>query len=187
MKSIAKKSLSLSILLFCLSSFTAYSNKLSYDSTSCLELVGKIINANEGIDGSCKIELICNNEVIDTLLLKEGKKKFKFVLSKNKYYAIRVSKKGYISRLLSVDTKLFNEIEGIYKFEFDMELIDERFASRLNSDALDFPVAIIYFDNEEDCFNYSREYTSALKRELYSGNKSHKNSDHTSLPTLTSL
>jgi len=143
------------------------------DSTLCLEIEGKILNANDGEDGECKVELIWNNTVLDSQLLKEGKKKFKFVLSKNEYYAIRISKKGFITRLIGVNTKMLLETEGIYKFNFNTELIGEKFAAKLNEDALDFPIAVIYFNNEEDSFDYAKEYTMAIKRQLYSGNRTY--------------
>ena len=61
------------------------------DSASCLEVEGKITNAPAGEDGICKVELINANKVISSVILKEGKKKFKFLLGKNVSYTIRIS------------------------------------------------------------------------------------------------
>jgi hypothetical protein len=155
-------------------------HKLKYDSLSCLQIEGKILNAEDGMDGECKVELIQFNEVVDSVILKEGKKKFKFVLSKNSYYAIRVSKKGYISKLVSVNTEIVTQSEEIYKFTFETNLIKEAALKRLNRDVVDFPVAIIHFDYENDCFSYNKEYTVAIKKELRQSNTSYSRTSDTS-------
>jgi len=141
-------------------------NRLKYDSLSCLKLEGKILNADETQD-ECIIELIGQNEEIDTLVLKDGKLKFRFVLNKNNYYAIRISKPGYLSKLICVNTEMIHEMNGVYAFEFETRLIKEIALKKLNKDILDFPVAIIYFDYEMECFSYSKEYSSSIKREMY--------------------
>jgi hypothetical protein len=141
-------------------------HKVKYDSLSCLLIEGRVSSDNED-EGEFVIELITSDGMIDSLLLKEGKKKFKFVLSKDAYYALRISKKGYISKFISVNTEIDIEPEGIYKFNFEISLLREEALTRLNDDAIDFPVAIVHFDYENDCFAYNKEYTNNLKKELY--------------------
>lgn len=145
----------------------AKNQRLKYDSLSCLQLEGLITNANEGQDGECTIELIALDESISTVVLKEGKKKFKFVLNKNSHYAIRVSKKGYISKLVSVNTEILSETAGIHVFEFETSLVKEAAMSKLNKDILDFPVAIIHYDYEMETFSYNKEYSAYIKKELH--------------------
>jgi hypothetical protein len=136
------------------------------DTNLCLEIDGKILNADEGSDGQCTIELIHSNIVIASTVLKDGKKKFKFILKKNTNYMIRISKEGYISRLVSVDTKLDEGDTDFYSFAFETKLLKEVASQRLNKDLLDFPIALIYFDAKKDCFDYNREYTSKIKKDL---------------------
>lgn len=167
-----KNSILTSAIILCLSLFAVKSqantfNKGKYDSLSCLQIEGKVLNADEGEDGTCIVELITLNNGIDSICLKEGRKKFKFILEKNSYYAIRVSKKGYISKLVSVNTEILTEVEGIHRFVFETTLIKEAALKRLNKDAVDFPVAIIHFDYEMDGFSYNKEYTNSMKRELH--------------------
>lgn len=165
-----------SAILFCLFFLpaglkSANQNKLKHDSLCCLQIEGIVTNAGDGIDGECKIELIGLNDYSDSLILREGKRKFKFVLNKNSYYAIRISKKGYISKLVSVNTEMLVENGDLHVFEFETSLIREEALERLNKDMLDFPVAIIHFDYEADRFSYNKEYSAFIKRELYNNVK----------------
>lgn len=148
----------------------SHGRRLKFDSTSCLLIEGKILNADQGNEEVCVVELILNNTTIDSVLLKEGKEKFKFVLSKDKSYAIRISKRGFVSKLLSIDTRMLNEEEVIFRFEFATKLIKAEFAKKLNQDALDWPVALINFDSKHKCFSYDRRYTTQMKRNLYASN-----------------
>jgi hypothetical protein len=154
-------------LLFTSSIKSTGGHKVKYDSLSCLLIEGKILNSEEGMDGECKIELIRYNEVTDSIILKEGKSKFKFVLEKNAYYAIRISKKGYISKLVSINTEIVTESQDIHRFLFETNLIEEAALKILNRDVIDFPVAIIHFDYENDCFAYNKQYTASIKKELH--------------------
>ncbi|WP_317898316.1 hypothetical protein [Aurantibacillus circumpalustris] len=143
------------------------SYKLKFDSLSCLLIEGKIMNAYEGTDGVCMIELISANEVLESIMLKEGKDKFKFALNKNMFYSIRVSKTGFATKLISVNTEMLTGPEGVHVFKFETSLIKDKIAAKLNQDILDFPVTIIHFDYEKDCFVHNAVYTSYIKKELY--------------------
>ena len=141
--------------------------KIKFDSLSCLQLEGKIVNAEEGYDGECLVELISENEVKEFISLKEGKNKFKFVLSKNTFYSVRVSKKGFATKLISVNTEMLTELEGVHVFKFETRLMSEKVAAKLNQDILDFPVTIIQFDYEKESFTHNSTYTAYIKKELY--------------------
>lgn len=142
-------------------------HKLKYDSLSCLQIEGRVLNADDG-EGVCIIELIDEtNTVTDSLILKEGKSKFAFVLQKDSYYSIRISKNGFISKLVAINTEVLIAQEGVHRFNFETRLLSNVVAKRLNEDVLDFPVAIIHFDYENNCFDYNKEYTENIKKELY--------------------
>lgn len=136
------------------------------DTNSCLEIEGKILNANEGLDGTCTVELVCANVIVESVVLKNGKRKFSFILKKNLAYSIRLTKKGCISRLINVDTRISNEYDDLYKFSFETKLIESTGSEKLNKEFLDVPIAIIYFDPKKECFDYNKEYTSRIKKEL---------------------
>ena len=145
------------------------SYKIKFDSLSCLLLEGRIMNASDGIDGVCLIELVSANEVLESITLKEGKNKFKFALNKNTFYSVRVSKVGFATKLISVNTEMLVESEGVHIFKFETSLMKDKIAAKLNQDILDFPVTIIHFDYEMDCFTHSTAYTAYIKKELYKG------------------
>ena len=163
-------------MLICLSLFTLVASasqkgRGKVDSLSCLKIEGKISNADEA-ETACTIELIGLNDQIDTVYLKEGKTKFKFTLNKDSYYAIRISKPGYLSKLICVNTEILTEVNGVYKFEFETSLLKEVVVKNLNTDVLDFPVAIVYFDYEKECFSYNKEYSAFIKKELHTKKQS---------------
>lgn len=183
--SILKSCLFSLAFLFAVSSASAKGGRLKYDSLSCLLIEGKVLDLEE-TEGGCVIELIdANNEVVDSLVLRDGKSKFGFVLHKNTYYAIRISKEGYISKLISVDTEILTEQDGIHRFNFQTRLMSNVLSKRLNQDVIDFPVAIIHFDYENNCFDYDKEYTNNIKRELYTNVTTR--SEHRTSPILGSV
>jgi len=153
--------------LFLLNINAAGSSRIEFDSLSCLQIEGTVLNVEEGIESECTVELVSDNEVQKTLVLKEGKHKFKFVLSKNTFYGIRITKKGFASKLISVNTEMLTENDGIHIFKFETTLMNEAVAGKLNQDIIDFPVTIIQYDYEADSFVHNAEYTAYIKKELY--------------------
>jgi hypothetical protein len=152
---------------FLISCFKALSEtSADPDTNACLEINGKITNAAEGSEAICLIELFNANTLVSWANLKEGKKTFKFNLKKNAVYTIRISKRGYISRLVGIDTKLAADKEDLYSFSFETKLIKTSELEKLNKEFLDFPIALIYFDPKKDCFVYDKEYTTRLKKEI---------------------
>lgn len=138
------------------------------DSTVCLVISGNVYTSETGTNDRIKVELIYYNTLVDSLDLKQSKK-FKFALKKDAYYAIKISKPGYIPRIISICTKLKNELDMdvLYKFHFDTELLLSEESHALNHEALDFPIAIVNFDDNLNGFYYSEEYTSNIKRAIY--------------------
>jgi len=155
---------------FLVSCFRAMSNGSSRtDSMICLEVDGKIINALEGDDATCLIELFNSNTLVSWATLKEGRKSFKFLLKKNSVYTIKISKRGYITRLVGVDTKAAVrdvDEEDLYNFSFETKLLKSEELEKLDKEFLDFPIALIYFDTKKECFVYDKEYTSRIKKEV---------------------
>jgi len=162
-----KNSIFALILSVCISapafSKTLYSNA---DSTVCLEINGKLLN--NCINKYYKVELISCNTLLESKVL-QNRKEFKFNLKKNTHYAIRISKKGFVSRLISIYTSVPKKCSGIYRFQFDTELVPKAESLKLDKEALDFPIAIVSFNDEMQCFYYNEEYTSNIKRQIYLG------------------
>jgi hypothetical protein len=136
------------------------------DSTSCLEISGRVVNLKVNKQNNYKVELIYNGVVIDSILM-NTKRDFKFSLSKNTIYGIRISKEGYLPRIISVDTSLPQYANGYFRFQFDVELIKNEEVKKMNVDALDFPIAIVAFNQNINNFYYNEEYTTYIKRRIY--------------------
>ena len=152
-------------MITCTKIFAA--TQLNPDTSACLEIEGKILNAGDG-DGACLVELIGTQNTLQSLILKDGKKKFTFQLHKNQNYTIRLSKKGYISKLICIDTRINKAYEDLYLFAFDTKMVSLVESDKLNKDLIDHPVALIYFDVRKDCFDYNKAYTAKMKKELAS-------------------
>src|SRR4051812_34147933 len=88
------------------------------DSSYCLELQGKVLNMEEGSDKTCTITIWKLNETPDTLVLKNGQKKFRMYFQKNTSYTLTVSKAGFLSKIIIIDTKLSDFDEKLYRFYF---------------------------------------------------------------------
>ena len=143
-----------------------YSQTNIHDSLICLELKGKITNLGSKSDDTYKVELIYYNTVANAENININKG-FKYELKKNAIYTIRISKPGYITKLISIYTKLPEEHDELYKLDFETELIAEHKAKKLNAEALDFPVTIIYYEDKANWFYFNEEYTSNIKRCIY--------------------
>lgn len=135
----------------------------------CLQIQGRITIFGEGVDNECIVELINNNGEIDSLILKDNKLRFRFLLERNSTYAIRISKKGYMSKYVSVNTDINDEDDVIHRFVFETPLLKKEAVVHLNKEAIDLPIAIIHFDTKKHCFNYDKEYTASIKKELRKG------------------
>ena len=147
-------------------SIKSYSQTCTTDSLVCLNIKGKITNLGSKSDDTYKVELIYYNTVTTAEDINVSKP-FKYELKKDAIYTIRVSKKGYITKLISIYTQLPESNDELYKLDFETELIEERKSKKLNADALDFPITIIYYDDKANWFYFNEEYTSNIKRCIY--------------------
>ncbi len=156
------------LIIIGLFSITAKSAIKTPNTGSCLELSGKILKLKKQSSNSYTINLICDNVVIETKVIK-GNNEFKFNLKKNGWYTVKILKEGYVNRTISIDTKLAEEHDGLYKFAFDTELIEETEAFKLNKSALEMPIAHISFDKKKRWFTHNVAYTKEIKNKIYSG------------------
>jgi hypothetical protein len=157
------------VLLFTVLLFgnsNCYSQNNDADSLICLEIKGKVTNVGSKSGDTYKAELIYYN----TVIVKEDisvSKSFKYDLKKDAIYTVRISKPGFITKLISIYTKLPEEHDELYRLDFETELIWEHKTKKLNADALDFPITIIYYDDKANWFYFNEEYTSNIKKCIY--------------------
>jgi len=152
---------------FLISCFKA--NSKSYtelDTAFCLQIEGVVLNASDEPDQNCTVELLCSSNLVKSVLLKDGKNKFKFILKKNLNYIIRISQKNRIPKLISIDTKMHKDPYGMKYFLFETKLKETYDPAKSNLDPQDPPIAIIYYDGSKDNFVHDKEYSSKMIKEI---------------------
>lgn len=166
MKTIISTTFLSTIILFnCLLAKAEIISSFVSDTNSCLIIAGKIYSNETG--DSYRIELITDNECVSEYHLKENNNKFYFRLSKNKTYAIRISKRGFITKLIYINTELPNGTNEVFEFKFIAKLLKQDESYLLNQEALDFPFAFVFFNTQRKCFDYNRKYTKTVRRIRY--------------------
>jgi hypothetical protein len=133
----------------------------------CLEVTGKFDESMKSLEGKYTAKILRDNKVVEekTLKVKQG---FKFILKRDVLYTLKIEKEGYIPRLLSISTKIPEkaELDDLFKFHFETNLIDEAFYTHFDDDDIDFPIALVAYSKRCDCFEYDKKYTQELMARL---------------------
>lgn len=135
---------------------------------------GKVLNAGLNSREGCRIELMCDNVRVDSFVLDNPKRKFTFILQKNRQYTIRLKQQGYIEKVITINTAIPYSAEDAYGFEFETSLIDQKEMDKLNKEVLSLPVARIFFDAKRRCFYYDKAYSENIRRDMLARNTSER-------------
>lgn len=144
-------------------------SKVKDDTTVCLQIIGIAIEKDVPVDGVV-VKLFKENEELhweEITCVVYHEHSFSFNLNKNTYYTVEVSKPGYVTRSIGISTSLpDNVIIGDVKFTFEFEL--ELFKEKKNVDDyyLDFPVALIKYNETNEVFEYDTKYTKHIKSKI---------------------
>lgn len=130
---------------------------------ACLEISGRVMGP--GPDQGAHVYLIEENHVIDSARV-IGNSDFKFKLFKDHFYALRIEQKGCVPRLVSVSTFIPEDVRDAkpYRFHFDLYAVVQEEQSPELSDVLDFPIALIKYDEVKGYFDYNAQYTTHIKK-----------------------
>lgn len=147
------------------------------DSVVYLEVRGKAVVKGKTTDKVYKVELIENNKIIDSVLESDNEQ-FSFGLLRNRYYALKVYKTGYMPKLILINTYIPEKkyLIDYFIFDFETELISISEEEKLDKDTRDFPLAIVRFDSSKKGFNYNQKYSKNIKQHLYVDKNSKINS-----------
>jgi hypothetical protein len=140
-------------------------NPLNETKEACLIVEGKIKHKLGKADDKYKIELISAGEKIDSAFVTHNAK-FSFDLRANKHYAVRISKEGFVSKLVSIYTDVPPNLEDLCFFSFETGMISEEEAKEFDPQMLDFPIAQVSFNKKREAFTHSVEYTKMIKQDL---------------------
>lgn len=121
------------------------------------------VTANGGNTNQVAVTLYKDNEQVVELPPEKKRSSFQLDLDIDSYYTIRVSKEGYREKLVYVDTHLpENQVKyGKYPCYVNLEPMD-RFQ---HSDPfyLDFPSAIVRWNEEKQMFTHSDGYLADIQ------------------------
>ena len=109
----------------------------------------------------------------------EGWVAFQLELQKN--YTIKVSKPGYVTKIITVDSRMpDSQLAGDYYFEFGMDLFED--IEGLDVSMLRDPIAKVFFNTFTKKFDYDYNYTALINsklEKLYKNYKSLKKKSNT--------
>jgi hypothetical protein len=136
------------------------------DSLYCIEIDGKVLIPKNDPSRTYKIELLCHNDIVDSGEVVDNES-FLLKVKKNSWYTIRIVKEGYFPLIVSIDTRLPEYNTNSHRFHFDTELIVENYSGIQDRDAVDFPIALVSFNPNNDMFVPVREYSKNIKSALF--------------------
>ena len=88
-----------------------------------------------------------------------------FQLPLQKFYTIKISKMGYVTKIITVDAKMAKGyLTGDYYFEFGVDLFEE--IEDLDVSMLKNPVAKIFFNTFTKKFDYDYNYTVKINTDV---------------------
>ena len=143
--------------------------KAKDNTTVCLQIIGIAIEKELPIDGVI-VKLYKENEELhweEITSVVYHEHAFSFNLNKNTYYTVEVSKPGYVTRSIGISTMLPDKViigDVKFTFEFELELFKEQ--KKVDDYYLDFPVALIKYNETNEVFEYDTKYTKHIKTKI---------------------
>ena len=130
-----------------------------------LHIEAKIELDKDISDSNTKVELFCHAELIDSKVpAKDGS--FEFDLKKDQYYSIRITKSGYVPKIIGIDTEVPVDLKDQKEFVFSTGLLSENEAAKLDKNVLEFPAALIMYYDKTASFEFCLEYATVRKAML---------------------
>ncbi|MBN8703395.1 MAG: hypothetical protein J0M08_10040 [Bacteroidetes bacterium] len=130
---------------------------------NCLAIKISLLNKERKILGA-KIKLYENNTLdseIENSVLVE-----KIILKRERHYTVEVNKEGFYPRLISISTVIPKALkvkdDFLFEYAIDLELIPVS-KEKIDSYYMDFPIALISYDEKKKRFFYREKYTNHIK------------------------
>ena len=157
----------LGMMLFSLSGFIIGAKPVrnkTNEPAGCLTISGKVLNAEKGLRKKITVYLIQENATVDSIKTNTNLV-FSFQLKKDRGYSLRIVEPGSVTRLISISTYMPGKLKNNLLFRFHFDLLP--FTAPVNfspdSEILDFPLALIYYNPQKACFEHSKKYTEKIK------------------------
>lgn len=135
----------------------------SVETFEVLDISGVISFEDKGLE-EVKVELFEGNTIVDAFETKKNGK-FKFTLYSSRIYTIQLSKSGYYTKRISVNTNVPTDYQDVGKFQFDIGMTSKTDAE-YDPYLSEYPSALIAFDEKKREFNYDKQYTKSYFDEI---------------------
>lgn len=112
-----------------------------------------------------EVKLYEHNELVQVVDPYKRKHKFVVSLERNKLYTLQITARGHYPKFISINTANIPEDHKEIMFDFDVYLFAEEHFENITDDVLDFPFALLYYNQKEGDFDYAERYTQKLSIE----------------------
>ncbi len=128
-----------------------------------MEVTGKISKKSKG-SGLYKVELVYLNTIVDTKFV-DDEMSFNFSLPQNRDYIIKIHKKGYATKSVSVNTGVskYPNTKGYYKYEFIAAMEENISVKNLSGDAKVSQIDNPATDEQIGYLDLKRKYSKKVK------------------------
>jgi len=142
---------------------TAFTFKFN-EKQSSLELKGHIFHQETKIENAL-VKLYQDNTIVQKIHTKKSGK-FQFLLFSNMDYSIEIEMENYITERIKISTKTKTEFGGKYLYEFRVDLMKATKFKGVDISNLDFPTAIINYDEKFGEYVHNKTYAKEVKEEM---------------------
>lgn len=129
-----------------------------------VEFKGLVTERNEEGLFDAVITVYSKNAGVFTTVATNHDGKCNFKLPFNKIFTIEFSKKGYVSKKISINTTVPYMHKGNLKFAYTVSLFEE--ILEIDVSALKAPLAKIVFNGARGHFDYDYRYTMAINKDI---------------------
>ncbi|MEO6902538.1 MAG: hypothetical protein ABI315_05205 [Bacteroidia bacterium] len=136
-----------------------------------LELTGRVrqmknLTKNKGdnpwLDSA--VVTIYNDTSLYSQLITNNRGRCSFKLDLNKSYKIKISKRGFVTKFIEVNTLVPKFRIASYEFEFDIDIFES--IKDLDVSVLEKPIAKVMYSASENSFAYDIAYTNRINESL---------------------
>ncbi|MBI4947276.1 MAG: hypothetical protein HY840_12855 [Bacteroidetes bacterium] len=147
-----------------------HSNATVNDTRYYIELRGKIKRhlynhkLHENIVDSALILISNATKEVTKTCYSDQSGRCQFKLPMNEQFEIQISKKGYVAKIINVDTRIPEKKFSVYTLIFDIYLFED--IQGLDVSMLKSPIAKVIFNNDSNSFVYDHLYTYKINEKM---------------------
>jgi hypothetical protein len=110
------------------------------------------------------IKVLNENDYLVASYFTDKKGKTNFSLPLDKKFKVLITKKGYVTKIVEINTAVPKEVNAAFIFPVDVAIFAE--VKNLNTGVLNKPIAKVQFNNMQKEFVYDITYTHKINGEL---------------------